>query len=191
MNFVLITGAGAVGKMTVGKRLSERTGYGFMHNHIAIEPVLQVAGSFDNWAVSDIRRILIRSYLANNLESEGFISTLMVGYDRGFDFTYIDSTIKYIEELISPREVNFYYVELIASLDVRVERNKSEFRLEQKPSKRDIEQSEYLLLEKEESARRVSLEGEVERMYPNYIRIYNDNLSVDEQVSLIMNKFGF
>ena len=58
MNFVLITGAGAVGKMTVGKRLSERTGYGFMHNHIAIEPVLQVAGSFDNWAVSDIRRIL-------------------------------------------------------------------------------------------------------------------------------------
>ena len=191
MNFVLITGAGAVGKMTVGKRLSERTGYGFMHNHIAIEPVLQVAGSFDNWAVSDIRRILIRSYLANNLESEGFISTLMVGYDRGFDFTYIDSTIKYIEELISPREVNFYYVELIASLDVRVERNKSEFRLEQKPSKRDIEQSEYLLLEKEESARRVSLEGEVEKMYPNYIRIYNDSLSVDEQVSLIMNKFGF
>ena len=76
-------------------------------------------------------------------------------------------------------------------MDVRVERNKSEFRLEQKPSKRDIEQSEYLLLEKEESARRVSLEGEVERMYPNYIRIYNDNLSVDEQVSLIMNKFGF
>ena len=191
MNFVLITGAGAVGKMTVGKRLSERTGYGFMHNHIAIEPVLQVAGSFDNWAVSDIRRILIRSYLANNLESEGFISTLMVGYDRGFDFTYIDSTIKYIEELISPREVNFYYVELIASLDVRVDRNKSEFRLEQKPSKRDIEQSEYLLLEKEESARRVSLEGEVEKMYPNYIRIYNDSLSVDEQVSLIMNKFGF
>ena len=191
MNFVLITGAGAVGKMTVGKRLSERTGYGFMHNHIAIEPVLQVAGSFDDWAISDIRRILIRSYLANNLESEGFISTLMVGYDRGFDFTYIDSTIKYIEELISPREVNFYYVELIASLDVRVERNKSEFRLEQKPSKRDIEQSEYILLEKEESARRVSLEGEVERMYPNYIRIYNDNLSVDEQVSLIMNKFGF
>ena len=41
MNFIIIYGPAAVGKMTVGKELSKLTGYKLFHNHMSIEFVLQ------------------------------------------------------------------------------------------------------------------------------------------------------
>ena len=40
MDLILIIGAGASGKMTVGQALMARTGYRLFHNHMMIEPVL-------------------------------------------------------------------------------------------------------------------------------------------------------
>jgi shikimate kinase len=40
MNFILITGPQAVGKMTVGQELEKITGLKLFHNHMSIELVL-------------------------------------------------------------------------------------------------------------------------------------------------------
>ena len=40
MHFVFVFGPPAVGKMTVGRELAARTGYKLLHNHMTVEPVL-------------------------------------------------------------------------------------------------------------------------------------------------------
>lgn len=47
MKFVLIIGAGAVGKMTVGQELAKITGLKLFHNHMTIEPVIEIMGRYD------------------------------------------------------------------------------------------------------------------------------------------------
>ena len=190
MNLIFITGPGAVGKMAVGKELSERLGYGFMHNHIAIEPVLEVCGKFDSSVVLDIRKSLFYGYLKNNLDSKGFVVTLMVPYDVPFSFVYLDNLVELAEGILGDKKVKAYYVELFASLETRLQRNRTPLRLELKKSKRDLEESDSILL-REEKDRLTSYVGEVEKYFPNYLRIENDSLSVDEQVAMIINKFGF
>ena len=44
MKLVLIIGAGAVGKMTVGQELMKITNLRLFHNHMMIEPVLEIFG---------------------------------------------------------------------------------------------------------------------------------------------------
>ena len=42
MHFVFVFGPPAVGKMTVGRALAARTGYKLLHNHMTVEPVLEI-----------------------------------------------------------------------------------------------------------------------------------------------------
>ena len=46
MKLVLIIGAGAVGKMTVGQELMKITNLRLFHNHMMIEPVIDIFGYF-------------------------------------------------------------------------------------------------------------------------------------------------
>ena len=46
MKFLLISGHMAVGKMTVGQKLAKITKLKLFHNHMTIEPVLEVFGEF-------------------------------------------------------------------------------------------------------------------------------------------------
>lgn len=46
MKLLFLFGNAAVGKMTVGQELAQRTGLRLFHNHIMIEPVLEVFGFF-------------------------------------------------------------------------------------------------------------------------------------------------
>lgn len=46
MKLVFIIGSGAVGKMTVGQALMQKTGFRLFHNHMMIEPVLKIFGYF-------------------------------------------------------------------------------------------------------------------------------------------------
>ena len=80
-------------------------------------------------------------------------------------------------------------MELDASQETRLQRNTTENRLNNKPSKREIEVSNQRLIDDDKNGRFVSKEGEVE--YDNFLRIINDNLSVAEQVDLIRRRFEF
>jgi len=49
MKLVIIFGAGAVGKMTVGQELMKITELRLYHGHMDIEPVLEIFADILNW----------------------------------------------------------------------------------------------------------------------------------------------
>ena len=81
-------------------------------------------------------------------------------------------------------------MEVIGQLrrDVRIERNKTENRLKNKASKRDIVTSEARMLREETHYRVVSNDGEIP--FESYIKIDNTNLEPMEVTRLIKERFN-
>ena len=55
MDLILIVGSGAVGKMTVGQELMKITDFRLFHNHMMIEPVIDIFGKFNGALVNKLR----------------------------------------------------------------------------------------------------------------------------------------
>lgn len=177
MKLVLIVGAGAVGKMTVGQELAKITNLRLFHNHMMIEPVLEIFGKFKGDTILKLREIIFDDFI--NDDNYGLIHTLLWAFDMPSDWEYVKHVASKFSEV--------YCVELIASQKVRLERNKTENRLYHKASKRDVKLSNIRLLN-EESHRLVSNEGEIP--FENYLRINNENLSASEVAYMIKEKFN-
>ena len=64
MKLVFILGDAAVGKMTVGQELMKITDLRLFHNHMTIEPVLEIMGHFDGQLISDMRELIFRRFAA-------------------------------------------------------------------------------------------------------------------------------
>jgi hypothetical protein len=107
----------------------------------------------------------------------------MWAFDAQEDWDYIE----FVENMFTLRGAEVYYVELEADYDLRIERNKTENRLLNKSTKRDLVRSENLFRRLEEKYRLNSLEGEMKK--ENYIRIDNTNLSPEEAAEIIKSKF--
>ena len=176
MKLVLIVGAGAVGKMTVGQELMKITSLRLFHNHMMIEPVIEIFGKFKGDTILKLRDIIFNDFV--NDDNEGMIHTLMWAFDMESDWEYVEHLIQKFDEI--------YCVELIASQEVRLERNKTENRLLNKASKRDIEASNNRML-KEDTHRLVSNEGEIP--FKNYLRINNEHLEACEVAKIIKETF--
>lgn len=177
MKLVLIIGAGAVGKMTVGQELMKITNLRLFHNHMMIEPVIDIFGYFKGDTIIKLRETIFEDF--TNSDQEGMIFTLMWAFDMKSDWEYVDNLVKKFDEV--------YCIELIASQKVRLERNKTENRLLNKASKRNIEISNQRLIN-EEKHRLVSFEGEIP--FKNYLRINNENISAKEVAVMIKEKFN-
>ncbi len=184
MKLVIIFGPHAVGKMTVGQELAKITGLKLFHNHMTIDIVYDL---FENMPEERGRLTnLFRKEIFDSFSKSGeygMIFTYMWAFDSENDWNYID----YVEDLFISRGAKVYYVELEADYDLRIERNKSENRLLNKPSKRNLEDSEHRFKSLESKYRLNSLEGEIHKV--NYIKINNSNLSPEEAANLIKNKF--
>ena len=76
----------------------------------------------------------------------------------------------------------------MASTEERLRRNATENRLQNKPSKRDIERSNARLLRDDERHRFESLEGEIP--FKNYMKINNENLTPDVVAKMIKEQFN-
>ena len=63
MNLILIVGSGAVGKMTVGQELMKITDYRLFHNHMMIEPVIDIMGKFDGALVAKLRDDIMDAFM--------------------------------------------------------------------------------------------------------------------------------
>jgi hypothetical protein len=176
MKLVLIVGAGAVGKMTVGQELMKITNLRLFHNHMMIEPVIEIFGKFKGDTILKLREIIFNDFV--NDDNEGMIHTLMWAFDMKSDWEYVENLVKKFDEV--------YCVELIASQEVRLERNKTENRLINKASKRDIEASNQRVLN-EDTHRLVSYEGEIP--FKNYLRINNENLEAKDVAHKIKETF--
>lgn len=176
MKLVLIIGSGAVGKMTVGQELMKITNLRLFHNHMMIEPVIDIFGYFHGCVTQRLREVIFEEFLKTN--NAGMIFTFMWAFDMPSDREYIMSVAQKFDEV--------YCVELIADQSVRLERNKTENRLKNKASKRDLVASEQRLLN-EDNHRLVSEEGEIP--FENYLRIDNTNLAPDVVAKMIKEKF--
>ena len=183
MKLVFLFGTGAVGKMTVGQALTKITPLRLFHNHMAIEPVLEVFGGFHGDAIKGIRDVIFREFAKT--EHYGMIFTFMWAFDMQEDWDYI----AHIREIFDLPEEDVYYVELVASQEVRLQRNETENRLQSKPSKRNTEFSRERILMEDSRYRLVSLPGEIPSK--NYLRVDNTDLTPEQAAQKIKDHFQF
>lgn len=181
MKLVLLFGDAAVGKMTVGQELTKITDLRLFHNHMSIEPILEIFGGFNGNAIKRFREIIFEEFAKT--DNYGLIFTYMWAFDCKDDWDYVE----HIKDIFKPYNTEFYYVELVAPQDVRLSRNVSENRLNNKPSKMDIEWSNKRLIEDDRNHRLVSFDGEIS--FNNYIKIDNSNISAKETAKQIKKRF--
>lgn len=182
MNLILLIGSGAVGKMTVGQELMKITDYRLFHNHMMIEPVIDIFGKFDGEVIAKLREDIFDAYMKT--EYDGMIFTYMWAFDMQPDWDYV----KYVSEKFEATGGTVYYVELVADRAVRIERNKTENRLKNKASKRNIVLSQDRMIREETKYRLVSNEGEIP--FENYIKIDNTELEPDVVAKMIKEHFN-
>lgn len=135
MKLVLIVGDGAVGKMTVGQELMKITDLRLFHNHMTIEPVLEIFNDFNVDVILKLRYLIFEEFVKTDLP--GMIYTCMWAYDCQEDWEIMTKILGIFESA----GAELYCVELTAPLDVRLKRNVTENRLKNKASKRDIASS--------------------------------------------------
>ena len=138
MRLLVIFGPPAVGKMTVGRAVAARSDFRLFHNHATIEPLLDV---FDYGTppfmtlMGEWRRRVVE-------EAAAFGTDLVFTFVWGLE---LEGDAAAMTALIAPyvdagAEVAF--VELVADLDTRLARNRTEHRLAEKKSKRDVDWSD-------------------------------------------------
>ena len=182
MDLIVLIGSGAVGKMTVGQELMKITDFRLFHNHMMIEPVIEVFGDYCGPVVGRLREVIFEEFLKTKYR--GMIFTYMWAFDMQEDWDYIRS----VAERFEATGGNVYYVELVADQAVRLERNRTENRLRNKASKRDLAVSQERLLREDSRYRLVSREGEIP--FEKYIRIDNTRMEPQEAARLIKDKFA-
>ena len=182
MKLVFIIGDAAVGKMTVGQVLMKITDLKLFHNHMTIELVLEVFGKFDGKVIGDLREVIFKDFASS--DNYGMIFTIMMDFDMQSDWDFLE----HVKNIFKPYKTDFYYVELIASQEIRLKRNRTENRLMNKASKRDIEISDQRLINDDLNHRCVSYPGEIQ--FENYLRIDNSNIEASEVARIIKDKFN-
>lgn len=182
MKLLFLIGDGAVGKMTVGQELAKITDLHLFHNHMTIEPVIELFGRYDHKTVNELREVIFQNFAAS--DNYGLIFTYMWAFDQPSDWAYV----QHVRDIFDPYGTEFYCVELVAPLKIRLARNATENRLRHKPSKRDLSFSNALLFAADKEHRLVSFEGEIP--FENYLRIDNSDLSPQDAARLIKETFN-
>ena len=182
MKLVFLIGDAAVGKMTVGQELMKQTGLRLFHNHMMIEPVIEIFGAFNGAVTQQLREVIFREFAKSS--NAGMIFTYLWAFDMQSDWDYI----AHVADIFRQQGSEIYYVELIASQEIRLQRNETENRLRHKPSKRDLAASRARVLQDDANHRCVSLPGEIP--FDNYLRIDNSNLAPEAAAAIIREHFA-
>ncbi len=181
MKLLFMIGNAAVGKMTVGRELMKITGLRLFHNHMTIEPVLEIFGQFNPQAIARLRQVIFEEFAKT--DNYGMIFTYMWAFDQQSDWDYVE----HVKNIFRPYGTEFYYVELVASRKARLERNATENRLSQKASKRNVELSNQRLISDDAQYRLESLDGEIP--FDHYMKIDNTDLAPEVVAQMIKKQF--
>ena len=185
-SLVILLGPHAVGKMTVGQALAQRTGMRLFHNHMSIELALKLFpfGTQEYVTLNEtIRRTTFELFAKG--ENPGLIFTYMCAFDMQSEFDYLQTVIDLFEE----NGATCCVAELCADFEERLVRNRSENRLQQKESKRNLEWSEAEMRAGNAKYRLNSYEGE-KLPFEHYMKLDNTHLSPEEAAQRIMDHFG-
>lgn len=185
MHFLVLFGPPAVGKMAVGDEITRLTGLPLFHNHLSIEPVLR----FFPFGSPPFRRLVdgFRRQLIDEVagsELPGMVFTYVWDLDDPDDAAFLDEICQRFE-LVG---ANVWLVELQAPLEERILRNRTEKRLSEKPSKRDIARSESNLLHMDQQ-HRLNSGGEIPLGYRHLI-IDNTLLTPTQVAEDIVRQIG-
>jgi AAA domain len=181
---IFLVGPPAVGKMSVGQAIAERTGLRLFHNHIAIEVALRY---FDYGTPAfyridgGIRRLVIEEVAASDLP--GLIFTFVWAFDLAGEQAFVDECARPFRE----RGARVLFVELEATQAERLKRNEGGSRLAEKPSTRDLEASRRRLLELD--ARLQLNSGGRFDSRPDYLRIDNTLLTPGQVAERVITHF--
>lgn len=185
MIFMVIFGPSAVGKMTVGHHVQNMTGLHLFHNHMTID---LVRNFFDytqpqfRRLVDGIRLKIFREVAKSDLR--GIIFTYVWVLNLKIDTVFMQKTI----DIFKKENASIYFVELEADIDVRLQRNKTEFRLSQKPSKLK-DDAQGTLIKTWDETYKLNSSNDFEYKNEKYIKINNTHLSPNETAQLITKKF--
>jgi hypothetical protein len=180
MKLIIIFGPQAVGKMTVGHELEKITDLKLFHNHMTIDLVSPFFGYGSNEGkrlVNLFRQEIFEGVAKSDLE--GLIFTYVWAFDQQSDWDYIDK----VTNIFESKGGTVYFVELEADARERLKRNKHPYRLEHKPTKRNLKESDKSLKEYDEKYRLNSKNGEIKK--ENYIKIDNTNLNPEDVANII------
>lgn len=134
MTLLFVFGPPAVGKMTVGRAIADASSFRLFHNHHVIEPLLEVfefeTPQFQT-LMGEFRQRLLEEAAAADVD---LVFTLVWALDLTDDAEAVRRHLAPFVE--AGRQVAL--VELHAGLGTRLQRNRTELRLAEKKSKRDL-----------------------------------------------------
>lgn len=187
MQFILLFGPPAVGKMTVGVEIEKRTGIRLFHNHATIElvlPYFEFGSPPFTRLVTEFRTQILKEVAQSDLP--GLTFTYVWDLDNADDTAFVSSAC----ELFSGHGADIALVELYATQDERLIRNRGADRLEAKPSKRNLTRSESSLRHLDSNYR---LNTSAERPIPlefRHLAVDSTSLSSAETAEQIIEHFG-
>lgn len=183
MKLILLFGPQAVGKMTVGQELEKTTDLKLFHNHMTIDLLEPLFGfSSEMWRLTHLfREEVFKSF--SKSDQYGMIFTFIWAFNLQEDWDITENICR----IFSENNADIYFVELEADMNVRLERNRTQNRLQHKLTKRNIVQSEEHLVNSMNDYRMNSNEGEIKEK--NYIKINNTNLTATQVAQIIKEKF--
>ncbi|SQF06083.1 shikimate kinase [Streptococcus equi subsp. zooepidemicus] len=180
MNIILI-GAQASGKMTIGQELEKLTDLTLFHNHESIDFVTKfIPMSSEARELIDELRLLFFKTFAKRQQS--IIFTVVIDFNAPEDIAFLETLQSVFHDF--DREVLF--VELETDLKERLRRNKIENRLYHKPIKRHLEWSEKDILDTAKFAN--FNPAKAPENLKHYCKINNTSLSVQETAQFIVQK---
>lgn len=185
-SLLFLIGPPAVGKMTVGHEIARRTGFRLFHNHQTIDLVLPFF-AFDTppfvRLVGEFRRRIFEEVAASSLT--GLIFTYCWAFNDPKDAEYVEQ----LAGIFRQPGGRVAFAELEATQAERLRRNETEFRLAQKPFKRDLVHSRRNLLYADEH-HQLSSRGVYDGR-PDYFRLDTTQLSAAQTAEQIIQRFKF
>ncbi|MCL2407013.1 MAG: AAA family ATPase [Defluviitaleaceae bacterium] len=182
MKLVLIFGGIAVGKMTVAQELVKITGLRLFHNHMTIEPVLEVFGEFRVDVILRLRDVIFEDFV--HTTHDGMVFTGCWALQSPGDWQYFEGVTKHFTAVGG----EVHYVNLVTSQEVRLTRNETENRIKHKPSMRQTDVSRARLIETDIVHRWEAADGEFNDK--DFIKIDNTNLAPDVVAQMIKDRFN-
>ncbi|PZO95264.1 MAG: shikimate kinase [Streptococcus pyogenes] len=180
MNLIII-GAQASGKMTIGQEIAKQTEMTLFHNHETIDFVLK----FMPWskAATDlITKIRLDFFETFAKTGRSMIFTIVIDFGDPKEVAFLAA----LQSIFAAHDQEVLFVELETSLEERLRRNRTENRLKHKPFKRDIAWSENDILSTMDYATFNSQQAP-EKLH-HYHKINNTDLTAAEAAQLIIQK---
>ena len=182
---LFVVGPPAVGKMSVGQAIAERTGLRLFHNHISIELALRY---FDFGTPAfhridgAIRRLVIGEVAASDLP--GLVFTYVWAFNLPEDQAVVEEYARPFRE----RGARVLFVELEAPQAEWLKRTAGASRLAAKPSRRDLDAVRRDLLD-DDARYQLNSGGKFDQR-PDYLRINNTHLTPGEVAERVIEHFA-